>query len=390
MKPYHIILLISFLFVYSTVIAQDFIEIDTTRSEVITEEVVVDSIPEKKSFFKKIFNQTKPVTYLAFPLISYTPETNLMLGVGGVVSFVIKKDTNTSDSYIIPWVTFSIDKQMNAEIFGSLYHKGDKHHIDYEMNYKVQKQPYFGIGNKLDFDNKELVYTKGFRLYTIYQNKLKKNFYLGPIYHLDYLNTVKPEENKLFDTTNVAGKEGGFVQGLGFKAAFDNRDDVYFPYKGNYLGVSGIGYPNFLGSKYQFASIQAEYKSFLNIKRKVILATQVLSQMSLGNIPFYLMPKLGGDKLLRGYTAGTSRDKFLFNIQGELRVPISRFIISGFFGSGITGDEFMDYFKVKDYSYSIGGGVRFKPFADKNIVLRVDAGVWQKTFGFYFVFNEAF
>jgi outer membrane protein assembly factor BamA len=389
LKPYHILLFTSLFFVISNVVAQDFVENDSTSSEELPKEEI-DSIPEKKSFFHKIFNQTKPVTYLAFPLVSYTPETNLMLGLGGVVSFRIKNDTNTASSYIIPWLTYSIDKQMNAEIFGSFYHKSNKHQLDFEMNYKIQKQPYYGIGNKLDFDNKELVYTKGFRFYSVYQNRIKDVFVIGPVYHIDYTTTVQPVEKGLLDTTNVIGKDGGFVQGLGLKVAFDNRDDVYFPYKGNYLAVSGVGYPNFMGSKYQFATVQAEYRSFINIKRKVIFASQIMSQMSFGDIPFYLMPKLGGDKLLRGYTAGTSRDKFLFNLQGELRVPISRFILSGFFGGGIAGDEFMDYFNVKEYSYSIGGGVRFKPFTDKNIVLRLDAGFWQKTFGFYFVFNEAF
>lgn len=389
MKPSLIIIVAFLFFGITSVFAENFAIEDSIVSDTANIESV-DSLPEKKSFFKKIFNQTKPVTYLAFPIASYTPETNLMLGVGGVVSFRIKQDTNTAPTYIIPWVTYSIDKQLNAEIFGSVFYKSNKHQVDYELNYKIQKQPFYGIGNKLDFDNKELVYTKGLRFYSVYQNRMKDVILLGPIYHLDYTSTIQPEKNKIFDTTNVPGKAGGFVQGLGLRAAFDNRDDVYFPYKGNYFAVSGVGYPSFLGSNYQFATVQAEYRSFLNIKRKVILASQIMSQMSFGEVPFYLMPRLGGDKLLRGYTAGTSRDKFLFNLQGELRVPINRFIISGFFGSGITGDEFMDYFKVKDYSYSIGGGVRFKPFTDKNIVLRVDAGFWQKTFGFYFVFNEAF
>lgn len=394
MKPYHILLLTTLFFVFSKVVAQDSIENDTTVSEEASKDEI-DSIPKKKSFFNKIFNQTKPVTYLAFPLISYTPETNLMLGVGGVVGFRIKNDTNTASSFIIPWVTYSIDKQMNAEVFGSFYYKSNKHHVDYELSYKIQKQPFYGIGNKLDFDNKELVYTKGLRFYSVYENRIKDVFLIGPIYHLDYTSTVRPvqpDKDSLFITTitDAQGKKGGFVQGLGLRAAFDNRDNVYFPYKGNYLAISGVGYPSFMGSEYQFATVQAEYRSFINIKRKVILASQVMSQMSFGEVPFYLMPKLGGDKLLRGYTAGTSRDKFLFNLQGELRFPINRFILSGFFGSGITGDEFMDYFKVKDYSYSIGGGVRFKPFTDKNIVIRLDAGFWQKTFGFYFVFNEAF
>lgn len=349
-----------------------------------------DSISQKKSFFHRILNQTKPVTYLVFPLVSYTPETNLMLGVGGIASFRVKQDTNTAPSFVIPWFTYSIDKQMVAEVFGSVFYKGTKHQVDYELNYKVQKVPFYGIGNRLDFDNKELVKMNALRFLGAYQNRIKDVFLIGPVYNVDYTFDLEPEKDKIMDTLDIPGEKGGLSHGLGLRMAFDNRDDVFFPYKGNYFSVQGVGYPTWIGSKYQFATVQAEYKSFLNIKRKVILASQILAQMSFGNVPFYMMPRLGGDKIHRGFTAGTHRDKFLFYTQGELRVPLDRFILSGFFGSGIVGKEFMDYFHVKDYTYSIGAGARFRPFKDKNIVARLDVGFWAKTYGIYFVFNEAF
>ncbi len=371
--------------------AQDSVVIDTLAViREIQDSLATDTTAEKKSFFYKIFNQTRPVTYLAFPLVYYTPETNLMLGVGGVVTWRLKNDSTTAPTYIIPWVTYSIDHQMNIEIFGSLYHKGNKHQLEYELNYRKQKQPFYGIGNKLEKDHKEIALTKGYRFYTSYQNRIKDVFLIGPVYHMDYTTSIEAEPGKMLDTNNYVGKPGGFVQGAGIRTAFDNRDDVYFPYKGNFFEVTAIGYPTWMGSKYQFGSLKAEYRAFLNIKRKVILASQVMSQMSFGDIPFYMLPRLGGDKLLRGYTAGSARDKFLFNLQGELRVPLGRLILSGFFGSGIVGDEFMDYFKVKEYSYSIGGGARFRPFKDKNIVARLDVGFWRGTYGIYFVFNEAF
>lgn len=361
---------------------------DIANIEVV--EVAEDSTAKSPSFFHRVLNQTKPVTYLAFPIVYYTPETNLMFGAGGIVSFRTQNNPKTAPTYIVPWFTYSIDKQMSVEIFGSMYHKENKHQLDYELNFKKLKTPYFGIGNKLNKSDKELVENKSLKFSSAYQNRIKDVFLIGPIYNLDYTFDVTPELDGLLDTNNILGKSGGFVQGLGLRMAFDNRDDVYFPYKGNYAGLSAIGYPSFLGSKYQFANVQAEYRSFLNIKRKVILASQIMAQMSFGDVPFYMLPKLGGEKLLRGYNAGISRDKFLFNLQGELRIPLNRIVLSGFFGSGITGDKFMDYFKVKDYTYSIGGGARFRPFKDKNVVARLDVGFWQKTYGVYFVFNEAF
>ena len=349
-----------------------------------------DTTSAKKSFIYRALNQTKPVKYLAFPLVYYTPETKLMLGAGAIASWKMKNDSANTASFISPWFTYSTNRQVRGQIFGSLYFNGQKHQLDFETEFQKLKRPFFGIGNKLDKDFEEIALTRSYSLNVSYFNRIKKVFLIGGIYDLDDTYQIDAEPGKILDTTDIEGKHGGFVQGLGLQAAFDNRDDIYFPYKGNFFQVNAVGYPTFLGSKYQFATVKAEYRSFINIKRKVVLASQILAKMSFGDVPFYKMPTLGGDEILRGYTNGRGRDKFLFNLQGELRVPLNRFIISGFFGSGIVGDKFMDYFKVKDYSYSIGAGARFKPFKESGVVLRMDVGFWQGTYGIYFVFNEAF
>lgn len=351
-----------------------------------------DTSEQKKSIFYRAFNQTRPVTGLAFPLVYYTPETNLMFGVAAVVSWRQNKDSTNAASYVVPWLTYSIDKQIIAEGFGTFYWKSNRNQVEYEVSYRKEKMPFYGVGNRLykEKDSKELVSMQRFRTFVSYQHRFKDMFLVGAKYSLDYTYDVRPEEGGQLDTNNYLGKSRGFVHGLGLKATFDNRDDMYFPFKGNYFDVEYLGYPKFLGSKYQFSSLQADYRTFLNIKRKVVLATHVTAQMGFGDMPYYMMPALGGKHILRGYTQGSSRDLYMFNIQGELRVPLNRFILTGFFGNGTVGEKFGDYFKLKDYSYSIGGGVRFRPFTDKNIAARLDVGFWQKTFGFYFVLNEAF
>ncbi len=351
-----------------------------------------DSLPEKKSIFYRAFNQTRPVTGLAFPIAYYTPETNLMFGVAGIISWSQNRDSTSAPSYTVPWFMYSIDNQIIAELEGAFYFNGNRHQLLYEINYKKEKLPFYGVGNRLSLDkgNKELVLVNRFTAEISYQRRFKDQFLVGVLYDMDFIGSLKAEAGRKMDTTDYAGSKGGFAHGLGLKASFDNRDDFYFPFKGHFFDAELTGYPSFLGSKYQFASLRAEYRSFINIKRKVVLASQILSEMSFGDVPFYMMPALGGKYVLRGYTMGSGRDKFLFNLQGELRVPLNRFVLSGFFGSGISGSEFMDYFKVKDYSYSIGGGVRFRPFKDKNISARLDVGFWQKTYGIYFVLNEAF
>lgn len=377
----------------SNVQAENQTEIDSSfQVTAVVDSINTDTVAPKRSIFYRALHQTRPITGLAFPLVYYTPETNLMFGAAGVISWRQNKDSTNSPSIVVPWFTYSVDNQIIAEAFGKFYFKGNQHELSYELSFRKEKMPFYGIGNRLyeDKNNKEVIGMQRYRVNIGYEYRMKDIFLVGGIYDLDYVGKIEPELNKKMDTIDYYGQDGGFNHGIGVNLSFDNRDDVYFPYKGHYFDAKLIGYPNFLGSKYQFATLNAEYRSFINIKRKVVLASQITSKMSFGDVPFYKMPALGGKQILRGFTHGTGRDNYLFNLQGELRVPLNRFVIVGFFGSGIVGDEFMDYFKVKDYTYSIGTGVRFRPFKDKNIAARLDVGFWQKTFGVYFVLNEAF
>lgn len=356
--------------------------------EVETAEELTDST--KKNIIYRALNQTGKVTFLAAPILSYTPETNLQFGVGGLLTMQIRDDSAKAPSYMAPWFTYSLDKQILAEVFGTFFSAGTKHQIDYETGYFKLRMPFLGIGNDVELKNQENFLHSSFRLWANYQYRFKERFLIGGRYHVDYSRPLSYESGRQLDSLRPLGYDAGLVHGLGLRIAFDSRDDVYFPYKGSYAIGTATFYPKALGSDYQFGLLTGEYRSFINIKKKVILASQVLGQIGIGNTPFYMMPRLGGLTVLRGYPMGAFRDQFLFYMQGELRVPVDRFIFTGFFGSGIVGAQFKDYFKVGDYNFHIGGGTRFRPFPEKNIMARLDFGFWKGTYGVYFVFNEAF
>jgi hypothetical protein len=344
----------------------------------------------KRSIIYRALNQKGKVTFLAAPILSYTPETDLQFGVGGLLTMQIKDDSAKAPSYMAPWFTYSLDKQILAEVFGTFFIGGTKHQIDYETGYFKLRMPFMGIGNDIELKNQENFLHGSFRLWANYQYRFKDRFLIGGRYHIDYSRPLSYESGRQLDTLRPLGFDAGLVHGLGLRIAFDSRDDVYFPYKGSYAIGSATFYPKAFGSDYQFALLAGEYRSFINIKNKVILASQMLGQIGIGNTPFYMLPRLGGLNVLRGYPMGAFRDQFLFYMQGELRVPVDRFIFSGFFGSGIVGAQFKDYFKVGEYNFHIGGGTRFRPFPEKNIMARLDFGFWKGTYGVYFVFNEAF
>lgn len=358
------------------------------------EEPAQDSLADQKTGLSGVIyralNQKGKVTFLAVPLLSYTPETNLQMGIGGLLGLYLKEDSTVTPSFMVPWFTISLDKQIISEVFGSFFMGKNLHQIDYEIGYFKQRLPFVGLGNDVLLKDRESYLHASFRSWVNYQYRIKEKFLIGARYQLEYARPLAYDTDGLLETLQPSGYEGGWIHGVGARLGYDTRDDMYFPYKGHYALGSVTTYPSFMGGDYNYTVLAGEYRSFMNIKKKVILASQIMGQIAFGDVPFYYLPRLGGRNVMRGFPEGTFRDRFMFYTQGELRVPVDRFIFTGFFGSGIVSSDFRGYFNLKEYNYSIGGGMRFRPFPDKNIMARLDFGFWRGTYGVYFVFNEAF
>ncbi len=335
----------------------------------------------------------------AFPLVFYQPETSFQFGVGGLYSFAHKnkEGIKSSDSFVSPFFLYSIKKQMRAELFGQFYFDDDNWWLNYEFSYWDFFLPYFGIGEEsLAEDEESYSFTRP-RFFldlqrTVFQNKAKnRRLSVGLRYDVEKMNIQSIEENGTLDNESAFGKKGSFTQGIGFQSIFDSRDDVYFPWKGAYLKVNAMTFPSFLGSDFQHHEILLDYRNFISIKDRVVIASQVHVTMTFGDVPFHRLAMHGGKNLGRGYADGRFRDNYAVTSNGELRIPAwKRLVFVGILGGGLVGDDFVDMFKIWKFNTSLGGGVRFKIFKDRNIAARADLVFWQKTWGFYFVFNEAF
>ena len=255
--------------------------------------------------------------------------------------------------------------------------------------------PYFGIGSEtVNEDEESYAFTRP-RFFVeahrtvLYRNK--KRLSLGIRYDVEKMNIKNIEDNGVLDNEDALGKNGSFTQGIGIQSIFDSRDDVYFPWRGTYFKFTGMTFPSFLGTDFQYHELDLDFRSFIAIKDRVVLASQIQTTMAFGDVPFHRLPQFGGKNLGRGYADGRYRDKYRVATNGEIRIPAwKRLVFVGILGGGYVGDEFVDILKIWKYKTAIGGGARFKIFKDKNLSARADLVFWNNTWGFYFVFNEAF
>lgn len=352
----------------------------------------------KDKLFNKEKDPNKDWSIFAFPLAFYQPETSVEFGVGGVYSFYHKtkdEQRKKSESFITPYFLYSIKKQMRTELTGQLFFDEDKYFLDFELSYYKYFYYYYGLGNESLKENEETYDSKrlNFRVDALYKfwEKNNKRMYAGMRYQVLNNNITSFDPEGLLASDNLVGLAGGFSQGAGVQFMYDSRDNVYFPWKGSYLKTSFTGFPGLRANDYKFSQVQVDYRSFMGIKNRVVLATQILVDLSLGNTPFYMMPSFGGKDNMRGYIDGRYRDRHSVQVQGEIRIPaFKRLIFAGFYGTGFVSDEVKKLFYVWKHNVAVGGGVRYKLFKDKNLSMRADIAFWQNTFGFYFVFNEAF
>ncbi len=129
------------------------------------------------------------------------------------------------------------------------------------------------------------------------------------------------------------------------------------------------------GGAYSFTDTRIElqhYIPFWNLSR--VLALRALAQHADGlgqaQVPFYLMPTLGGARTLRGYERQRFRDRSLLLLSAEYRYEVNPFLMAAvFYDAGQVAPDW-SVFTLKDMRDNYGFGLRFG--SSNAVALRAD------------------
>jgi hypothetical protein len=130
-------------------------------------------------------------------------------------------------------------------------------------------------------------------------------------------------------------------------------------------------------SGYSGGFLNVELTHFFALSKKFVLGLDVQSQNMMGSqSPFYLLPTLGSDEMMRGYYNGRFRDRNMLAGQTELRYRMTeRLGIVGFIGAG---EVFSKNFDINQLKPNYGGGLRYFFDKQKGLSIRIDYGVGEK------------
>ncbi len=342
-----------------------------------------DSLQGKKSFHKFKIG--------ALPSIYYTPETSLGLG-GFVYTFfkINKYDTLCKQSISQSFLSYTLNKQFAIENDFQIWLKENKFYINGAIDYSRFPQYYYGIGNNTKEGDKFMVSFDVYRIKSKGLIRLFDQFYTGLFFHHENLYN----QDKQFAIRTAAmetyGTMGFTANGIGGIIMIDKRDNPLNPANGSYFEASYTNYKNIFNNTHEFESIMMDTKKYYTLPNRIIWNGNLYFNLNFGDVPYKLLPEIGGPRFLRGYYRGRFRDNTMFVLQQEFRMPVYKRIgIAVFGGIGAVGKT-LTLLKTNTIHYNYGLGLRIKVDKKNNANFRIDYGMTKDSHGLYIVFGEAF
>ncbi len=324
--------------------------------------------------------------WLVVPMVLYTPETKLMGGISALYSF----PASTRPASSVPVALLVTQK---SQYFGAaapqIFLNGGRTRIIGEVGAGHWPDRFYGIGAVTHTVDRE-DYTTRYVYWKIPVQQAIGDVFVGPTVWGTGVGIGDKEPGGYLESDRTAGSDGGTTSGLGLQVAWDHRDRVYDTQEGSFVELGAIRFGRWLGSDYDFWHVILDARRFVAVPwRGSVLAMQGYLWVVDGEAPFYVRPRLGGSKLLRGYREGRYRDDAAFIMQAEYRLrvagPWGLTVHGGVGNVGRTiGDLGSDRLKR-----SVGAGVRYT-LNPEGMKLRVDMAWGDDGGAFYLKFGEAF
>ncbi|GJM32795.1 MAG: membrane protein [Saprospiraceae bacterium] len=338
-----------------------------------------DGLPEKK------------LKFFPLPIVYYTPETEWAFGAAMVFSFQLgKQDSLTKPSQLQIGTAYTLLNQFLLYLPFQLIFPKDRYRLFGELGYYRYNYLFYGIGNDFEDYGGETYGVNFPRVRISFQKRLADHFYGGIRYWLDDYRITELEEGGLLATREIAGKGGNVVSGTGLVFTFDNRDQLYYTRKGQFIELGWLANTSWLGGEFTFDKFTLDARHFIPLGKKAALGLNAYAELTFGDPAFNQLALLGGPKRLRGYLEGRFRDNHYLLLQTEYRFPLFWRLGGVIFGGyGAVADQ-LDHFAAENWRYSFGIGLRLTLLPEDKINLRLDYGLGQNSSGFYFTIGEAF
>lgn len=345
---------------------------------------------EKKKEESPTDKKFKPHVIL-LPIFSYSPETRLALGAGGVLYYRLgqeKEKTRPSSLGLV--MVYTMNNQFRIQLRPEIYLSNNAYRVNAYVRFERYPTEFFGVRDNVPASAGEAYTPQAIGFHLSVKRKVFGSVFVGVQYRIEKMSILDVEPGGLLAQGTIAGSTGGLLSGPGLNLSWDNRDNIFFPRRGSYLQFSADFFNPVFGSAFHYTVTNLDLRTYVPVFSTHVLAFQFVMRDIGGTAPFYELSTLGGPSILRGNLSGQYRDKALLAVQAEYRVPVwRRFGVDAFVGLGNVGPAIWDI-SFNRLKYSVGAGLRYRLDKQEGTNLRLDYGWGPARSGFYMTVQEAF
>lgn len=339
-------------------------------------------------FINKMYfdnDSTRHSSFVVLPVLSSAPETGLEAGGAGLYSFYsdTAKKSMTKVSNVYGYASVTTKGQSHFSLTSTYFSPQNTWHLYSGVSYIHFPFNFYGIGNNTIKANGVLVDENRFKLNLDAERLITKNLYAGIVaggFNYQYSNDAPG--NTFFETDQqVQDRSGGASVFVGPSLIYDTRNNNTYTTKGMIItAYFNLMHGILSNNNYSGGFLNLEYSQFFLLSKKLVLGIDIQEQsLTGGRSPFYLLPALGSDEMMRGYYNGRYRDRNFIAGQTELRYRITdRIGIVGFLG---TGEVAHNNFSINTLKPDYGGGIRYFFDTEKGLSIRADYGIGEKAPG---------
>lgn len=227
-------------------------------------------------------------------------------------------DSVTRPSLLFVTAIVTQNKQYGAAVGGDLWLPGNQYNINYIVQYEKSPAPFYGVGPNTTAATLERDDSRTWSGQVIAERALRPADYaqLGLTVASQHMTSRRGKGALASDT--LTGRNGYTKTALLVGLSHDSRTSTYFPRGGSWVQAQAVVNLTPLGGSTAFSIATVDARGYFTATRGAILAIQGVVQGAGGNVPFELLPQLGGDAL-RAYEDGRWRDRALVRGQVEWR-----------------------------------------------------------------------
>ena len=325
-----------------------------------------DSIPTQNGFRKS--------SLIPIPLVYYTPETGWAGGAAVLYAFRWRGQADRlRPSQLQLGFAYTQRKQLLLYLPFQFFFDQERYQAFGELGYYRYVYQFFGIGNNTLQQNEESYAVDFPRVRLNLMRLVAPHHYLGIRYWWDDYQIKKTAANGILATEYISGNRGSVISGVGALWNVDSRDDIFYPKKGYLIETELFANAKIIGSNFRFSRLSVDANGyFAGRRKKNVLALNAWLVFMQGNPPFQQLAFIGGPKKMRGYFEGRLRDKNLWVLQAEYRLPIYRRLGAAVFsGVGAVAPDVAGLFQ-QNVHFTYGAGLRFRLSKKDHINLRLD------------------